>query len=182
MKIKQLFKKLTVATADQGYAIFPFITFPQQSGGSGQMVTTINRMLAAQVVLPFRLKVTDIVIYVRVASPAARFGCGIYSIDGGTLLLETGAIDVSTIAKKKVTLGTPVTLNAGAYWLAWTANNVAVRIQSSTLSTYTAELFADTNPQYGKSSNNGISGVLPATLGTITYEFTVESPIVLMKP
>lgn len=171
-----------VTTADQGYAVFPFITFIQQAGASAQVVNTTDKMSALQVVLPFQLTVSDVITYVRTAGTAtARFGCGLYAMDG-TKVLESGAIDASSTGRKKVTLGSPVTVNAGKYWFGWTANQTAIRILGCAISSFSAPLFDDTVPKFGKSSNDGSDGVMPATLGTITYEFVVTPPIVLMQP
>lgn len=168
-----------VIVADRGYALFPSIAAPVAAGSVIQVAFTINELNAMQINLPFQLKAEVIQVYVDVAG--TNFGCGVYSADGGTLLLETGAIDVTSTGLKKVTLGTPVLLDAGIYWYAWTADNTATRIRGISLGGQIASLFSDTNEQMGYRAAGGSEGTLPSSLGSLTYALR-SPPFALVKP
>lgn len=175
-------KIYSIDVADKGYALFPQVSSVSPSDTTAiQPVSPANDVSVIQVVLPFQIKVSDIQIYVDTLQAGKNFGCGIYSADGETLLLETGAISTASAGKKKVTLGTAVTLDAGVYWYAWTADGTTLRVRGLAAAGAVNDLFDDTNPQMGDAENGGTNGVLPATLGTITY-VGLNIPLSLTKP
>lgn len=171
-------RPLVVATADQGYVIFPFHT---HSGATTNLISVVDKVRAFQRVLKERLTVRVIQISVITFKPGSRVGVGIYSADKNTLLLESGPIITTSNGKKKVTLSTPVILEPGVYWYAWTANRNDLNVYGADGVSSMDRLFDDTNPQMGNAANSGSNGVLPATLGTITYA-SFDIPFSIMKP
>lgn len=167
-------------TADQGYLLLPSVGIVFR-GSSQAIVGSNNQVRAVQFVLPFRLKVADIQIRVTTAFAERIVGIGIYSADGNTRELQSGAISVATTGLKKATLGTPVTLDPGPYWYAWTTDFTGVKLHGTLADSAFDALFDDTNPQRGNAANAGNNGVLPATLGAITHA-SFSAPFALMKP
>lgn len=178
----RIFTGVPIATVDQGYVYLPTVGMPSYSVLTQQLMISANQVKATQFVLPFRLKVSDIQVYVSTGVGGGLCGCGIYSADGGTLLLQSGPMDATSSSRKKATLDPAITLEAGAYWYAWTLNSEDIRLAALNNSTYVNTLFYDTNPQMGKATNVSSGCNLPSTLGTITFETTMKIPIALMKP
>jgi hypothetical protein len=167
-------------TADQGYLFLPSVGVMFR-GTSQSIVGSNNQVRAFQFVLPFRLTVSDVQFRVTAAYANREVGIGIYSADGNTLLVDTGVVSAASAGLKKATLSTPVTLAPGPYWYAWTSDYNAVKLTSTFADSTFDSLFSDTNPQMGTAANAGSEGVLPATLGAITYgSFAI--PHALMKP
>jgi hypothetical protein len=180
MRIKQIYKKLTVATADQGFAFLPTVSMPSITGVAASLVSSANQKRAVQFVLPFQLKVAVLQWYVTTGESDKYFGCGIYDTNRQRIF-ETEETSLASTVKKKITLPTPVTLNAGVYWLAWTADSLTARIWGIDAHIYRTALFNDTNPQIGTCGTTGIPGVLGGSISAPTYS-SIDVPFILMKP
>lgn len=118
--------------------------------------------------LPFPITVNKVVYWV-ISNSADLWGFGIYTPDGLTKLIDTGAIaTVTGTGAASVTLGSPVTLSAGEYYFAetssgTTSNSAYYNIEN----TYTVGMQNVNRNRVGLAANASTAGVLPATLGTI---------------
>jgi len=101
---------------------------------------------------------------------------GVYSADGNTLEISTGAIATDSTGLKSTTLGAAVTLLPGMFWLAWTANHTTPTCRGTTAwnSTDDADINAGT-VFMGAAANASSAGVLPAALGTVTSAFFIQA-------
>lgn len=142
-------------------------------------MATANLVRAMRFFLPFRLTVAKMAFNVMITEAATFAGAGVYTPDGNTRLLSTGAVDVSTLGVKSVTLGTPVTLNVGFYWSAFTCSGITAGFTSLSLVTAAGMdvVNGNTIAQGGDAANAGNAGVLPATLGVVTAQSNCRVPI-----
>ena len=119
---------------------------------------------------------------------AFRFGAqsgnncavGVYSDDGNTKLIDSGAIAIVANTLSDIALGAPVALTAGHYWLAYTMDNTTPTIHVVTLATAIRTVLNATTVQTGTAANASASAVLPATLGAITSA-DVSVPVVKLQ-
>ncbi len=154
------------------------------AGGAGvETMDTADEVAVYQFVLPFRAVVGRISFGVSTLEASTFAGFGIYDKDGNRLV-HSGAVSVAATGVKSVTV-TAVTLEPGIYFHAWTVDGTTAAINvSGDASNGTA---ADIQVQgsaakIGKAANASSSGVLPATLGTVTGNTTLRLPIVYYEP
>ena len=160
----------TVDTADQGYFV-GFSVFPV-SLTTQELIGSVNQVLAFQFVLPFRAIIRTITSEVTTSEASSLYAMGIYSIDGNTLLVDSGAISGASSGVKSVTI-TAVTLEPGVYWFAQTSNATATIIHRSLNVTGLAGIInGGSQEKTILAGNASSSGVLPATLGSLTATTT----------
>ena len=166
----QLTRYATVATVDTAGEGFFFggIVYAKGSNISSAFNSGANVVVTDQFVLPFRATVRKIVFEVTTLSVGAFASVGLYSADGNTLLVHTGAVSTTTTGNKSTTLGTPVTLEPGIYVLARTYSDGTIVCRGFTTSGTTRGFLNQNANRVGDAANASSSGVLPATLGAIT--------------
>ena len=109
-------------------------------------------------------------------------GVGLYTIDGLTLLVSVTTIyDTNNVIKNVDATNTFV--EAGDYWLAYTADEsttCTVRtVTDPAGTTIDYDTIANTgNTIMGTAANPSVSGVFPATTGTITANDNVDRPVI----
>jgi hypothetical protein len=123
-----------------------------------------------------------------IANALGKFGgFGIYTANGNTKLVDSGAMSLNAIAVVTSTI-TPVTLSPGTYFWAQTSDGSTAQINiSTTAGTNEIALFnANASfPRYAVATNVSAAGVLPATLGALTAASGVtlfDTALVMMEP
>lgn len=130
-----------------------------------------NTVYCAKVIIPARITVSALSFYVGTGVASQYAALALYSADGNTKLLDTGAVSVASSGVKTVTFGTPVTLEPGMYWYAWTCTSTGVAWRAAYYATSSSNELAIMNAgtvHSGTAANTSSAGVMPSTLGTIT--------------
>lgn len=159
------------AGADGGFFggfVNPFIPSGSimTNAGPSASPNSVHAMLFS---LPFPITINKVVYWV-ISNSSDLWGFGIYSSDGLTKLVDTGALSTVTgTGAASVTLGSPVTLPAGEYFFAETSSGTTSNSAYYNLeATYTIPMQNFNRNRAGVAANASVSGVLPATLGAIT--------------
>lgn len=169
-----------IGNADGGGVVFP--SRVHGSPGDGIVgVGIVDEVVVAQFVLPYRVEIKTLRIYVDVLEAAKVFGVGIY--DGaGTLLFETGARSTASTGLQSIVLGSVQVLNSGTYFVAWTSNSTVARLRGVSFSsdaTLNEMMNANAVKRIGTATAAATPGVMNATIGTITQDLTVTVAPVL---
>jgi hypothetical protein len=142
-------------------------------------VTAIDQTRVYQFVLPFRVTVGNIVSRVTTGGGAGKlYGIGLYNA-AGSLVLETGALDANTVAISKTAI-TPVTLDPGPYFFAWTSDSTSTALSAFSVTVGGAAdaiLNAGAVEKVGTAAASS-AGVLPASMGTVTALSITAIPLV----
>lgn len=160
---------LNLTTAGQG-GFFGVTIVQAASAVNTTVLAGANAVKAMQFVLPFSVTVRKVVSEVVTTSAGGLYSVGIYDAAATSLLLSSGAQLTTTATVISVTLGTPVLLSPGVYWLAWTGDNTTFTLRGTSLSgaaSVSNMLIANAN-RVGGAANASVAGVLPAALGAIT--------------
>ncbi|KKL86480.1 hypothetical protein LCGC14_1944300 [marine sediment metagenome] len=169
-----------VDTADLGYFFGYTVTDSVTTAGT-VFVSTNNQVRAFLFVLPFREIVRRITITITNSIASSLVGVGIYDKDGNRLL-HSGAIDSSSAAVISTTI-TAVTLEPGVYYFAQTTNDTTVQARIWSAVNVTGPILNEgTLKLVGSAANSSSSGVLPATLGTITAATTRNPMVAVFQP
>lgn len=113
------------------------------------------------------------------ATASALAAIGIYSSDRSHLLIDTGAIDCSSNGVKEITLGSPVYLPPGFYWVMFTLNDTSTTLRAVAMASNMNVLNQGT-VQRGLAANGATAAVLPSTLGTVSSA-SFNAPIVKLQ-
>lgn len=127
--------------------------------------------------LPLEIEVVGLVHEVVTAAGSTHGAIGIYTSDGGTKLLDTGAEDFAANGVKPGAVSG--TLHPGWYWLAWTIDSATPTLRSVAAPANFGVLNT-TVVQKGSAANSSAVGVLPATLGAISSQ-TFDIPLVKIQ-
>jgi hypothetical protein len=177
----------TFATPGQGWFLSTGATAIQPSGSTGFLSTFPNQTAVFQIMLLGQFTISTIAFQLLSGSTAGKkFAFGIYSADGLTKLIDTGAITASGAAGNgtvyAITLGSPVTIGPGTFLFAQTAEDESMKFPGISMNNNQLLMFwptwydkypapqsgGATIPTYaGWASNYSAAGVLPSTLGTI---------------
>ena len=170
--------------ADDAILWLPIVTNPQTAAVSVTPVSTLNSTRVKRIRILERFKVTNIYVQLRAKQASSHFGWGLYADTSSAALFTTGAIDTSvTEAVIKVTLGSPYTIEPGAYWVAWTADQSAtLRVSGLQEGGFFETMQKDTVNLSGVGANASVAGVLPATIGNVTAEANGTFPVVALRP
>lgn len=179
-----------ISTAGQGYwhAIPPLgagLTFNTNS----VIAATANRVYMCQVVLEHRQKISQVTFVTGSTAGITagnNFGWGIYSADGTTKLTSINVAGAVATSTGVVTTITPITLDPGAYWIAWVC----------TLNTTTMSAFAEAGnaimmgsaagqvKRWGDAgaSNSTSAGSLPSSLVLPSTASGQTMPVLFCEP
>jgi hypothetical protein len=165
-------------TAGQGFFFGGQSYGPVDAGYSS--VNTSNVVYVVQLNLSASYTIRKLTEYTVTANDVSGYViAGIYSIDGNTKLIDSGANAFQSSIHSEwattVTLATPVVIGPGTYWFAF-AGYGSGGILCHNLNIYTGALLNGyqfgsgfSNPiKFGTAANPSSAGALPATLGTIT--------------
>lgn len=175
-----------VTVANQGGIFLPTL-YMQGANAAQAVIASNNQVRYMSVVIPFRQTVNLLTANIGAVSASATQTAdfGLYSADGTTLLFDA-QINVSTgqaIGNRQASVsGAPITLNAGVYLFAYTCSDAAVTFLTvNTLTGANGLMNFAATKQYGTAGNAATSGVLPATLGTLTTANTANNaPLVYL--
>lgn len=172
-----------VTTSGQGFMISYGILTPWQFSISAAKVTDAgNDVYAWQFVLPCAVTITKCYIQVSTGVNSSTITTAIYSADKSTKLLDSGTFASSVGAVNLLNTVSSVTLLPGVYWFAQSASTATtltafvITVNSAMVNILAGLGISIGGVRGGKSNQTAISGVMPATLGTITSDNSV-SPI-----
>jgi hypothetical protein len=156
-----------VTNISTAYYSLPFDVAPA-AANSGRMDTT-NRVFCYKRYLPISIDVKYMTLKRASTTLSGGFmSSGIYSADGNSLLVDMGPCSTTSSSILHIkTNSTAVTLPAGWYWYAYTADNTNATYRASTA-------VADINgwnglfALFGYGANTSTAGQLPSTLGAVT--------------
>jgi len=171
MAISGVVKTLGSGSRTTGaYHLLPNFHAPEAASGTGYGPGSANIVQVARVLWPAPLLVASVHIEVQTTSAAALASVGIYSAEGGNLLIDSGTFSCTTGGVKSNTLGAPVEILPGWVYYAFTVSDTTAKMRavaSGTGAAIQAVLNAGTI-QRGQAVNTATAGVLPATLGAIS--------------
>lgn len=117
------------------------------------------------------ITITKVKWHVSGGANGTKFAFGIYSADGNTKLLDTGAITVAGVPSDYAITVSSVTLNAGTtYFFAQTATGTLAQGPAIGLGPNEIVQMNASTPRYAFAANSSAAGVLPATLGVLTAD------------
>lgn len=154
--------------------------FPAGGSTLGVNASALVYSWATQLLAP--LTVRKCAFEVTVLKAGASVSIGIWD-SGGNKLVDFGAVSVATTGAKTASLGSPVTLAPGLYFIGWAGDDTT---NTCTLlaSFYGGATTTNANDVINKNvtrafrSTNALSaGVLPSTLGASTQTFTKAGQI-----
>ena len=149
-----------------GYRLLP-VEMPSSTAFSVP-TQTANQVRVFRFLQPVELRVTTVIWELVTASGGTSGSVGVYTADGATKLIDTGAQPLTTPGVIPITV-TAVTLPAGWYCLAWTMDSATPTFRS-VASPANFNVLNQTTVQKGSAANNSAAGVLPSTLGVITSQ------------
>jgi len=180
----------TFNTTGQGYFFGPGIFEPisvvtRTTGAS--WVAAPNTVYVIQFTMHVSFQVSKFSINVIGNAIGKHAGFGIYSADGNTKYVDSGAMSVGSIAIVTSSIS-PVTLSPGTYFWAQTSDGSTAQINISTSAGTNDVALMNANasfPRYALAANASAAGVLPATLGALTAASGVtlfDTALVMMEP
>ena len=140
------------------------------------MLFRSNTLNVVRVYVPHRITITKVGIRLSTAFTGGKYAVAIYSSDGNTKHIDTGAQSTTSAGTQVITLGASVTLSPGFYWYAFTVDNTTAGFRAAAHDGSDLALNADTT-QTGTAANASSVGVMPSTLGTITGSDTQAIPV-----
>jgi hypothetical protein len=147
------------------------VWFKDSTDNGSPSLPGANVVQFAVFTLPFNITVAKIVAQVTTAGGAgSTANFGFYDANKNKIL-DSGAIDTSTDGFKNITLGVPVYLPAGNYYYAYSGNEITPTAKFPSYGGSTPlydQMMNNNTPRWGQASNPTVSGVLPATLGTLS--------------
>jgi hypothetical protein len=151
------------------------------------VVTSDNQVKVFRLTVPLPIDVSRIIwATATVSATNCDYGAvGVYTLDGNTKLIDSGAVAYSTNDQYNNIDITDVYLEAGEYWLAYTATDtgtscaVLCAADPGRTTVPNFEVLMNTQTVFiGTAANPSSSGALPSTLGTITGNSDVDRIIV----
>lgn len=141
------------------------------ANGGTRNLWTANQVMVCQLIVPYQITLRRALAVSSASYPSATFAYGIYNLAGNSLLVS-GVFTGSAFSNvsKSVNLSSTITLQPGVYWFACASDQGTFFVGptiSFSASVAGTVLNADVT-RIGYAANAMVSGVLPATLGTIT--------------
>ena len=158
-----------VNTIAVGYVFLPWITVPQFTATTTTAAGTANQVRVMQVVLPYTITVGKVAANITTASSGQNVFVGVYDSSGNKLL--EAALSCTTTNGVSTTLGTAVTLTPGTYFYAASASDTTCAASGvgASFSGGWLNIMDKNTTRMGTAANSVSSGVMPSTLGTITF-------------
>jgi hypothetical protein len=170
--------------ADQG-GFFAVTINPPSSNGTSAYGS--NSLLLWQFMLPFAVTVQKVKFNISTAcSGTCDLNFGIYNAGCSSLLLQTGNIgsQTTTTGVNTITLGSPVTLSPGVYWLGVEVDSTVSNpvITTSTLGSIVPTILnSQTNKKWAVGGNAASGGTLPSSCGTVTSSNSNNPPTIFFE-
>ena len=166
-----------INTIAVGYVFLPGITLPQASSVSTVVAGTANQVRVMQVEVPVTITVGKIVANVTTISATQNIFVGVYDTAGNKLL--EAAVSCAVLNGATTSLGTPVTLTPGTYLYAVSASDTTCAAGGMSLSGGWFSMLDKNSTRTATAANAVSGGVMPSTLGTLTFNSSF-TPIVSM--
>jgi hypothetical protein len=127
----------------------------------------VNAVTVALFVLPFNVTVAKCTFTIATTAAGGNVNFGIYDINKNKLI-DTGAQSTTTGGVFSATISPNVTLPAGLYYAAVSADNTTCAIPSFSGVPPFDTAMNRSQVRWGVAANSTVAGVLPPTLGTLT--------------
>jgi hypothetical protein len=140
----------------------------------GLQISSANEVRVQQFILPFRVQIGKVSYSVTSVVASTIADLGIYDINGNRLA-NAGGFSTATLGNFTTPLqNAPITLNAGIYYFAQTCSSSTPTMTHIT--DFGVGTFANTSGSKirGVAATPSSSGVLPATLGTISINNNLQ--------
>jgi hypothetical protein len=159
---------------------------------AGAAINLESAVACVQLILESKWVISSAAAFCITGAGSGKFAtAGIYSADGNTKLIDCGAsaFDMSTHSQavSQVTFESPITLEPGVYWFAWTSTSAGGGMLTHELNSSLSDLlnnwsFPNSSPvvpvRFGTAANAATGTTLPATLGAITpFAYGAEVPV-----
>jgi hypothetical protein len=175
-----------ITIASSGAAMFmmgpgiffnPFMVVPSQQ----PILPNVNRVIVTKFIMPFTMTFSRVVTRCAASAIAGTCAFGIYSLDGNTLVLDTGGFSkpADNITKLLTKSFGPTTVPAGVYWFAWTATGT-VQVPGWLFTTASTEFATDSQNAYLETPT-GVFGTITnmvSTVADVTFTLSVN-PVTL---
>jgi len=166
-----------INTIAVGYVFLPGITIPQNGAAGTVVAGTANQLRVMQVVIPYTITVGKVVGNITTASSGQNMFVGVYDASGNKLL--EAALSCTTANGVSTSLGSTVTLTPGTYWYAVSASDTTCAASGASLSGGWFNMLDKNTTRTATAANSVSSGVMPSTLGTLTFSSSF-TPITTM--
>jgi hypothetical protein len=160
-----------VNTIAVGYVFLPGITIPQYTASNTVVAATANQVRVMQFVLPYTITVGKVVGNIGVASSGQSMYVGVYDSSGNKLL--EAALSCAATAGVSTSLGSTVTLTPGTYWYGVSASDTTCQASGTSLSGGWFNMLDKNTTRTATAANSVSGGVMPSTLGTLTFNNSV---------
>jgi len=167
-----------VNTIAVGYLFLPGITIPQNAAAGTVVAGTANQLRVMQVVIPYTITVGKVVANVTTASSGQNIFVGVYDSTGNTKLVEA-ALSCTSANGVSTSLGSAVTLTPGVYLYAVSASDTTCAASGASLSGGWFNMLDKNTTRTATAANSVSGGVMPSTLGTLTFNSSF-TPITTM--
>lgn len=174
-----------LSTGGQGYFVSAGLLNCIGIGTPSAVVTAGQQVYCFQFVLPFAMTVGRVSIGVAVGVASSTVTVGIYNASGNKLI-DSGTFSGAANANLTNTF-TGVLLPPGVYYFVQSASTqTTLTVQTTPQALYNATgaalLNLQTTKKVGTAANPAVSGVLPASLGTITAASGVNMAFASWEP
>jgi len=166
-----------INTIAVGYVFLPGITIPQNGAAGTAVAGTANQLRVMQVVIPYTITVGKVVGNITTSSSGQNMFVGVYDSSGNKLL--EAALSCTTANGVSTSLGSTVTLTPGTYWYAVSASDTTCAASGASLSGGWFNMLDKNTTRTATAANSVSSGVMPSTLGTLTFSSSF-TPITTM--
>lgn len=138
------------------------------TNSNSTVVTVANQVRVVQTIVPYGITVRKITIGVVALNAAQTGTVGVYD-SSGNRLIDSGTFSLAAVATLTNTLGSPVTLAPGVYYIAYSQTDATTaKIQTLLNPAIIQPVFTNNVPRMGTAANSVSGGVMPATLGVVT--------------
>ena len=167
-------------TVGQCYLMLPNLgdlyqaTGATSSGGAGGTVR------CGLMVIDRGITFTKMSVNVTTASNTNKIYLGLYNAAGTSLLVQ-GTITLTAATGAYSTTVPATTLRPGAYWWAFSTDNVAIGMTGNTGWASALNALNSNNVAWGIATNTLSGGTLPATLGAVSANAAIL-PVVKLEP
>lgn len=164
--------------SEAGYAVSAANTFwmlPYLSiynAGTDVSIPVANQVQVLRVFVPYNILVSRMDTKVGTSAGGKFWSAGLYTEDMNTLVIDSGPLS-TTIAGFKASTFSPVLVEAGMYWYAWTCDSLTPTVVTGQMNIVGVDIRENGTEQYGHATNTSVAGQLPATMGG----FTADTPV-----
>jgi hypothetical protein len=147
------------------------IDLPATAAAGSAYAGTANQVRFILFTLDATWSIAKVAYNITAAVAGSHVAFAIYSADGNTKLVDSGALSGAAIGNFSQNLAAPVLIGPGDYIFAWTADNTGVTGYG--ISAYVGVpggIITANQTRYGSVANPSAAGVMPAQLGVLTVD------------